>query len=233
MYHFSIALDEKNSETYGITNWEVTDGYFGMLLSEMSADQVEDVRDMLIRKLSRIVLYTVAMPVADFEGYVRFFRNAHLIGVEHIKLAYAAIENAAEEDIRQVLAVAESFSIKVLFELEAASIEKFDLEQYAKLRSENTGLILNPIEYAKRRLATYSQIYKMKLKDDIVILRVCDMVFDSLVPVLPGKGNGEIKECASNLLARSFGGYFAFSAYGDDVPVGSVIGVFAEMLCEM
>ena len=233
MYHFSIALDEKNSETYGITNWEVQDGYFGLPLSEMNGDQVEDVRDMLIRKLSRIVLYTVGMPVADFDSYVRFFRNAHLIGVENIKLAYAAIENAAEEEIRRVLAIAESFSIKVLFELEAASIESFDLERYAKLRSENTGLILNPIEYAKRRLATYSQIYKMKLKDDIAILRVCDMVFDSLEPVLPGKGNGEIKECASNLLVRSFGGYFSFGAYGDGVAIRDVIGIFTEMLCEM
>ena len=69
MYHFSIALDENNSCTHGIANWELTDGYFGAYLHQMTPGQVEDARDMLIRKLARVVLYTVAVPVADYAAY--------------------------------------------------------------------------------------------------------------------------------------------------------------------
>lgn len=234
MYHFSIALDEKNHECYGIRNLEVTDGYFGTPLSRMDGGQVEDIRDMLIRKLSRIVLYTVDMPVCEYDAYVRFFRNAHLIGVENVKLAYTAIRGAQDESVRKVLAIAEAFSIKVLFELEAAHMESFGMEQYVALRSENTGLIFNPNEYVKLHINPYlGTLYKLKLKDDIVILRVCDMLYDSLIPTLPEKGNSEIKECASNLLTRSYQGYFSFSAYSDQFPVGDVIGAFTEALCNM
>lgn len=234
MYHFCIALDEKNNDCYGIKNLEVTDGYFGAPLHLMNGEQVEDLRDMLIRKLSRIVVYTVDIPVSDYNAYVRFFRNAHLIGVENIKLAYSAFADAEETAIRRVLAAAESFSIKVLFELEDASMDSFGMEQYAALRSENTGLIFNPNEYIKHGILPYTNVLsKMKYAGDIVILRVCDLEKESATPVQLEKGNSEIKECASKLLTRSFNGYFAFSAYSDDIPVSDVIGVFAEVLCNM
>ena len=234
MYRFSIALDSKNSDCCGISNWEVSDGYFGALLCQMDGEQVEDIRDLLIRKLSRIVLYTVSMPVSDYDAYVRFFRNAHLIGVENIKLAYAAIDGAAEADIRKVLAIAESFSIKVLFELEDANMDRFGMEQYAALRSENTGLIFHPNEYLKHGIAPYGNVFsKMKYAADIMFLRVCDMEKATMTPVRLETGNSEIKECASKLLTRAFHGYFAFSAYSDSIPVSDVIGAFTETLCEM
>lgn len=231
MYHFCIALDEKNNDCYGIKNLEVADGYFGAPLSQMNGDQVEDLRDMLIRKLSRIVLYTVSMPVSDYDAYVRFFRNAHLIGVENIKLTYSAIDGAEEAAIRRILAAAESFSIKVLFELQE---DGFAIEQYVALRSENTGLIFNPNACIQHGVLPYTNILsKSKYADDIVVLRVCDMLKETVQPVALCKGNSEIRECVSKLLARSFKGYFSFSTYSEDISVSDVIGTFAEELCNM
>ena len=42
-------VNEKNNDCYGIKNLEVTDGYFGAPLHQMNGEQVEDLRDMLIR----------------------------------------------------------------------------------------------------------------------------------------------------------------------------------------
>lgn len=234
MYHFSIALDENNSCTHGITNWELTDGYFGAPLHQMTPDQVEDARDMLIRKLARVVLYTVAVPVADYAAYVQFFRNAHLIGVENVKLDYAAIADASDAQIQKIIAIGQSFAIRVLFELEAEHLEEFGFERYVALRGENTGLILNPNEFTKAHIAPYTKILsKTKFAGDIRFLRVCDMQEEPALPVPLQKGNSEIKECASKLLARSYNGYFAFQAYSPDIPVSQIISDFADVLCAM
>lgn len=234
MYQFSIALDSRSSDCHGIANWEVTDGWFGAPLSRMDGNQVEDIRDLLIRKLARIVLYTVDMPVSDRQAYVRFFRNAHVIGVENVKLAYAAFADESEESLRQVLAIAEAFSIKVLFELEADHRDTFGFDQYAKFRGDNVGLIFNPNEFLKCGIQPYGGILsKTKYAGDIVFLRVCDMEEKGWNPVLPEKGNSQIKECASKLLARSFSGYFAFSAYGENIAMGDAIHAFTEALVNM
>ncbi len=234
MYKFSIALDDNNSETYGITNWELKDGYFGAPLAAMTPDQIEDTRNLLLRKMVRIVLYSVQMPVSDYAAYVQFFRNAHLLRVENVQLCFDAIKDATDGEIRKVIAIGEAFSIKILFGLEAAAMEKFDLARYSALRSPNTGLIFDPNEYVKQHINPYlGMLYKMKLKGDIVFLRVCDMVYDSLTPVLPEQGNAEVKECVSNLLSRSFGGYFAFRSYGKEVPLPAVIDAFTNALCAM
>lgn len=234
MYHFSIAVDDKNTCTHGITNWELTDGYFGALLSRMTPDQVEDARDLLIRKLCRVVLYAVSEPVSDYAAYVRFFRNAHLIGVENVKLSFAAIDGASNEQIQKIIAIGASFSIKILFELEAEHMDVFGFEQYAAVRGENTGLVFNPNEFTKAGILPYTNILsKTKFAGDICFLRVCDMQREPLQPAQLQKGNSEIKECASKLLARSYSGYFAFSTYSKDIPVSEVIEAFAEILCAM
>ena len=234
MYHFSIALDEKNTCTYGITNWELSDGYFGAPLSRMTPDQVEDARDLLIRKLSRIVLYTVSEPVSDYASYVRFFRNAHLIGVENVKLSYAAICGATNEEIQKIVAIGTSFSIGVLFELEAEHMDVFGFERYAAIRNTNTGLVYNPNEFTKAGILPYTNILsKTKYAGDIRFLRACDMQREPAEYTNLQKGNSEIKECTSKLLARSYSGYFAFNAYSDKIPVGNVIADFSEILCAM
>jgi len=94
MYQFSIALETPESQTFGITNWEVRDGFFGAPLAEMTPDRTEDARDLLIRKLSRVVLYTTDLHVSEYSSYVRFFRNAHLLGIVNVCLSDAAVAGA-------------------------------------------------------------------------------------------------------------------------------------------
>lgn len=189
---------------------------------------------MLIKSLTRIVLYTVDLPVTEYDAYVKTITKAHLLGVENIKLSHAAIADAADEEICRVIAVAEAFSIKILFELDAEHMEIFGFERYAKLRCEGTGLIFNPNEFIKLHQNPFNGvIYKSKYKDDMVFLRVCDMVFDTLEPKLPEHGNAQIKECASNLISRSFKGYFSFTPYGEGIEITEVIDAFINALCLM
>ena len=234
MYQYSIAIGENNKDTFGIKNLELCDGYFGKPLALMSPAEVEDARNYLIKSFCKVVLYTVSMPVSQYDSYVQFFRNAHLIGAENVKLAFDAIDGADNAQILQVIKIADAFGIKVLFEIEASASEKFGFEQYKALRSDATGLIFNPNEFVKLHQNPFlTVLYKSKLKDDIVFLRVCDSLYDSNIPMLPEKGNSEIKECASNLLSRSFKGYFSFTKYGDDIAVGDVMDAFVNALCNM
>lgn len=234
MYRFSIELKNSGSCTYGISNWEVRDGFFGANLADMTPDQVEDARDLLIRKLSRVVLYTTDLPVAEYSAYVRFFRNAHIIGAENVKLSYAAVSGATDDQIQKIIAIGTSFSIGVLFELEAEHMEAFDFARYEALRAEKTGLVFNPNEFTKAGIRPYTNILsKTKLAPDIAFLRVCDMRQADLQPACLMKGNSEIKECASKLLTRTYRGYFSFGAYSEEIPVENVIREFSEILCAM
>ena len=234
MYQFSIALENSNSCTYGISDWEVQEGFFGAPLASMTPEQRENARELLIRKLSRVVLYATDMPVADYAAYIRFFRNAHMLGILNVKLSAKAIAGASSREISKIVAIGESFSIGVLFELEAASIASFDLEQYAAVRTEYTGLVLNPVELLKAGIAPYNKILsKTRFASDIRFLRVCDAVAESGVPAALGKGNCELKECTSKLLTRTFNGWFAFAPYGAEMPQDQIIGDFTDMLCRM
>ena len=234
MYQFSIALETQDSPTYGISNWEVKDGFFGGSLGEMNPEQVEDARDLLIRKLSRVVLYTTDLPVAAYAAYVRFFRNAHLLGIVNVCLSRAALSGATDEQIRKVLAIGESFSIGVLFCLEAESMEEFGFERYAALRSENTGLVFSPNAFLRAGIRPYGEILtKTKFAPDIRFLRVEDLQQEPQKPVKLLRGNCELKEYTSKLLTRTYNGWFAFAPYGSGEPLETVIRDFAELLCAM
>ena len=143
MYNFSIEIGKNNNDSLGIKNIEVIDGHFGPCLAAMSPAEVEDIRCSLIKSLNKIVVYTAFDSVKNYDSYVKFFRNAHLIGVENVKLDYSAIDGASNEEILKVVKIAAAFSIKVLFELEAESFEKFGFDQYKEIKSEDTGLIFN------------------------------------------------------------------------------------------
>lgn len=239
MYHFSIALDNIDQERHGIQNIELVDGCFGAPLWQMSGNQIEDLRNLLIKSLTRIVLYTVELPVSEYESYIKLIRNAHLVRVENIKLAYPAIAGVDDESIRRVIAVADAFSIKILFEPEAEHMEETGIERYVRLRSDATGLIYNPNEFVKLQKRPFHDVlYKSKYKYDIRFLRVCDMVYDTYAPMLPEHGNAQIKECASNMITWSFDGYFSFAPYGNatngkDIAVADAIEVFTYALCLM
>lgn len=230
MYRFSISLQNRSQDCCGIKNWELSDDYFGTPLHAMNGNQTEDIRNDLIHQLARVVLYRADLPVPDEKAYVRFFRNAHLINVENVLLSESAIAGASDEEIRNIIRIAASFSIRVLLKPEADHPAETSLERYAALRCSDTGLFYDPSEYVKQHRNPYRDIlYKSSLKDDIVFLRVDDMVFDTLQPVLPEHGNAQIKECASTLLARSFRGYFSFANYGD-YSVSEVIPAFCQTL---
>ncbi len=234
MYNFSIELGKNNTDSLGIKNFEVVDGHFGTLLSKMSPAEVEDVRVSLIKSLNKIVVYTAYESVKDYDSYVQFFRNAHLIGVENVKLDLEAVKGATNEEILEIVKIGAAFSIKVLFELEAESFESYNFDWYKEIKSQNTGLIFNANEFAKMGKGAFLGIlYKSKYKDDIVVVRVCDMVFEGNRPVLPEKGNAEIKEVASCLLARSYKGYFSFTKYGENISVPDVVDAFTNALCNM
>ena len=226
MYRFSIACNEPS---HGISNLELTDGCFGLPLHEMNGLQVEAVRNQLIGQLARVVLYTVDLPVAQTAKYIRFFRNAHLINAEHVLLTAGAISCASDEEILEIIRMGEAFSIRVLFRPDA----EFPLSRYAAIRSEWTGLYYDPMEYVKQHINPYRDvIYKSKFKDDIRFLRVCDMIFNSLEPVLPEHGNAQIKECAATLLTRHYPGYFSFRPYGGP-ELKDVIPAFCNALSNL
>lgn len=226
MYRFSIAAQ---SPSHGISNLELTDGCFGLSLADMNGVQIEAVRCHLLQDLARVVLYTTDMPVSDVSSYVRFFRNAHLIQAENILLSSAALAQAPDSSIREILAMGASFSIRVLFRPDA----DFPLERYAALRNDWTGLFYDPVVYVRQHQNPYRDIlYKCRFKDDIRFLRVCDMVFDTLEPVLPEHGNAQIKECAATLLTRHYPGYFSFGPYGGPA-IADVIATFCKTLSLM
>ena len=234
MYQFSIALDDLNSCTCGIANWEVKDGFFGADLAAMTPAQAEDARDLLIRKLSRVVLYTTDLPVSDYAAHVRFFRNAHLLGIVNVCLSNAAVAGASDDQIRRVIAIGASFSIGVLFRLEAEYMDSFGFERYAALRGENTGLVFSPNAFLRAGIRPYTGILsKTKFASDIRFLRVEDLQDEPRKPVRLFTGNSELKECASKLLTRTYNGWFAFAPYGTDEPVSAVIGDFTDALCAM
>lgn len=234
MYNFSIEIGKNNADSLGIKNLEVLDGHFGTPLSKMTPAEVEIVRASLIKSLNKIVVYTAYESVKEYDTYVQFFRNAHLIGVENVKLATSAIEGATNDETQAIIKIGAAFSIKVLFEFAAESFEKYNFDWYKEIKSENTGLIFNPNEFAKLKKGAFlGVLYKAKFKDDIVVVRVCDMVFEGQKPVLPEKGNAEIKEVASCLLARSYKGYFSFGKYGENISVPDAVDAFTNALCNM
>ncbi len=66
MFKYSIALQNKDEETYGIDNLELCDGVFGKPLYLLSWEEIEEIRNALIAKRQRIVLLILA-PVINLE----------------------------------------------------------------------------------------------------------------------------------------------------------------------
>ena len=233
MYRFSIALNAQNDKTYGIQNIELTDGCFGAPLWELDGNRLEDIRNDLILNMRRIVLYSTDLPVSEYEHYILFFRKAHLLNIENVHLTYAAMDGADDDSIRKIIVLGEAFSIRIVFLYEYAHLDAFGVERYAALRSENTGLIFDTCEFVPKRINAYRQmLHTYRYRNDVLFLRVHDVLFDTLEPKLPLHGNSEIKDAASGLLARGFKGYFSFIPYGN-FPMQDIIQAFCALLCNM
>lgn len=233
MYQYSIAVNSLTDNRHAIQNLELVDGCFGAPLQDMSGAQIEDVRGALINSLTRIVLYSTDLPVTEYNAYIRFFRNAHLLHVENVLLTYTAVAHADNAAIARIVKIAEAFSIRVLFRFEAAHIDEFNFARYGELRGPFTGIFYAPNEFTKLHIPAFREVlYKNKYKDDVVFLRIEDMLFDSHTPMMLEKGNTQIKECISVLLTRNYNGYFSFGAYGN-FTAAEIIPAFCRALSNL
>lgn len=236
MFRFSMYLKQGMEPCNNISDIEIKDGYFGASLCELTPNQLEDIREQLIHKMQRIVIYTLKMPLFETDQYIRAFRAAALLRIENIKICLCTLEGGREErieELRGIIKIAEAFNLHVLFE-GGGKHAFFDADFYKKIRAEKTGIIFNPLHYVKEgRNPFLNVMYRSKCRDDIRVLRINDGIYDGGVPTMIEKGNAEVKECVSALLSRGFDGYFSFKPYLEDVPVEDVIAGFLNMLCKM
>lgn len=211
MFKYSIALKNFEDETYGIDNLELCDGVFGKPLHLLTGAETEDIRNRLIAKRQRIVLYTVAIPTENTADYVAFFRRAHLLGIENVLLAAPAGESPDA-----VIDMARGMGIRLLFE--PTKENGLTFAAYKELRTPDTGLVLSPVEFARQGIMPFrSAFYKSKVHGDVVFVRMNDGIMGTDTPVPLEEGNSEVKECLSILLARSFTGYISVSDYCGDM----------------
>lgn len=219
MYKFSIALQKPTDETYGIANLELCDGFFGKRLADLNGSETEDIRNNLIEKRQRIVLYKTDMPLSDTDAYIRFFRRAHLLQIENVSIDLHTIGGPENFPLlAEIIDMARGMGIRLVLE-PIADCPFLDFDVYKEIASEATGLIFSPIEYLPAGKRPFLQVlYKCKIKDDIVFLRINDGIMHTAEPTPIEEGNAEVKECASNLLVRSFKGYFSITNYCGDIP---------------
>jgi hypothetical protein len=193
---------------------------------------VEELRLSLIGGLSRVALYTASIPVREYGRWLRFFENAHLIHAENVLLSWPCIDGASDEEIRRIIAVARAWSIRVLFRLEAAHMDAFDLKRYEALRTEDTGLYYDPAEIVRLGKRPFHDVlYKCRVKDDVRFFVMHEILYETFEEKVPGHGHCQIKECSSNLLCRSYQGYFSFGNFGP--AAAEAVEGFKEMLRHM
>ena len=215
MFKYSIYLQNFDDEAYGIPNLELSDGVFGKPLYLLNGEETEEIRNLLIERRQRIVLYAVSMPLTNLGDYVTFFRRAHLLDIENVKLCtpFGAEDG---DNLAAVIEMARGMGMRLLFEPTKENAMTFD--SYRELRKEGTGMYLNPMEFVRQgKMPFRGNFYKAKIKDDVRFVTMIDgiMATDEIVPL--EEGNSEVKECLSVLLARSFDGYLSIPACYDDM----------------
>lgn len=248
MYNFSIYIDDGITADFEekinfsgrlmLNNMEISDCFDGKNIAVLSGADMECYRNLLIENNKKIVLLNIDRPVIEPDYSKQVFRNAHLLGVENIRISVDGYE--AAEFLKQVCEMGKAFGIGVLLENNSKgylSTEKILSDVYGRIRNEFTGLIFNPLEFARLKTHPFFHVfYNSKLKNDIRFLRVNDGLFIDGSPAFPGNGNAEIKEMASILLARSFKGYFSFIPYFMDMDMDKyieIINAFKTLLKEM
>ncbi|MEN6317109.1 MAG: TIM barrel protein [Clostridiaceae bacterium] len=253
MYNFSILVDDgvagdlqskiEICSRLMIGNMEVNDRLDGSCIADCSGEQIENIRNLLIRNNKKIVLLNCGAYVTEQEYYKKIFRKAHLLGIENINVPVGKndkLDEAFIDGLKSVCEIGASYGIGILLENSSCSFlstEKDVSQVYKKVRNQCTGLIFNPLEFVRlKRHPFFHMFYNSRLKNDIRFLRVNDGLFLDGNPVFPAKGNAEIKELASILLARGFKGYFSFSPYFKNMNINiymEVIESFKRLLMEM
>ncbi len=233
MYNFSIQLDDNSTYFhYGISNIELKDGFFGLWLRDFNDEQLKKRQEILIKSMQKIVLYSVKVPVCDYEVYEKMLKNASVLKIENIKISLSAIRDSSDSTIdalKKIINKANEFGIKILFEA-SSNHSFFTLDFYKKIRSEATGLIFSPLEYIKLKKAPVDVLKECDVTEDICFIRANDGLLDSGSPTLPGKGDGNISECAKLLLDKGYKGYFSFADYSNSFLISEIIRRYNEYL---
>lgn len=248
MYNFSIYVDDGITVDFKekidfcgrlmLNNMEISDNFDGKSITVLNGIDIECYRNLLIENNKKIVLLTIDRHEVELDYFKKVFRNAHLLNIENIRISVDGYE--AAEYLKQVCNIGKAYGIGVLLENDSnsyLSTDKILSDTYIKIRNEFSGLIFNPLEFARLKTHPFFHVfYNSRLKNDIRFLRVNDGLFFDGSPAFPGEGNAEIKEMASILLARSFQGYFSFVPYFEDTDMDKyikIIKAFKKLLFEM
>lgn len=241
MYNFSIFIDDSVAKTFenkldvcsrlGICNLEMNEDLDGVSIADLNGEHMEKLRNLLIAKNKKVVLLNCNKPVTDADHYKNLFRKAHLIRVENIKVMTGNEDKCNDvfiEGLRTVCKIGKVYGIRVLLENDSAAFLSKDLQ---------TGLIFNPLEFVRLKSHPFFHIfYNSRLKSNIFFLRVNDGTYLNGEPTLITRGNAEIKELASILIARGFKGYFSFVPYLKEMDYdkyAETIDSFKRLLMEM
>lgn len=251
MYRFSLApsdfLAPSFEQKLALCNKaccayvELSDTIENAFLGDLDGETIENMRCLLIDYGKIISLVTYTGKIADQECFRKLLRSAHLLGVKAIAVScdlYDTVE-AAVADITECARDAQCYGIRLCVENHHDSVlsRNKNMEALVKQAGENVYTIFNPLCYAYMRAHPFfHEFYGSKLKNNITFLRVNDGLFCERKPMLPGRGNGEIKELASILLSRSFDGYFSFTDYFGEMTEAALleyITVFKDLLKQM
>ena len=253
MYNFSIFVDDSIASDFNekiqfcnklqLGNMEISDKLDDHYVADLTGEQLESYRKLLIRSNKKLVLLNSSRSVAELEYYKELFRKAYTLGVENVNIIIDRGDEDKElfnNNFKKLCRVAETYGLEVLTENSATgflSNGKAIAIFYGSMNMQNTGLIFNPLEYVKLKSHPFlHEFYNSKLKGNIKFLRVNDGLFINGLPTLPAQGNGEIKELTSILLSRSFKGYFSFTPYFEKMNANvyiEVIESFTKLLMEM
>lgn len=236
MYNFSIQLDNNSTYFhYGISNIELKDGFFGLWLRDFNDEQLKKRRETLIKSMQKIVLYSVKVPVCEYEQYSKMLKNASALKVENFKISLSAIRDSSDETIdslRKIIKLAEEYEIKILFEA-SSNHSFFNLDMYKEIRTDYTGLIFSPLEYIKQKKSPVDVLKECDVIGDICFVRANDGLIESGAPTLPGKGDADIKSCAKYLLDNDYKGYFSFADYSNSFLISEIIRRYNEYLADI
>lgn len=225
MYNLCIFVDDMKYMTLQekmdaadqckVNNMELNDCINGQRISAMSGRELEEIRNMLIDRNKKIVLLNIDEAESDLN---MIFRKASFLRIEYLKFSPDIVNKHKEE----ILKLADNYHIKIVGQMSGND-------------SENVlpSLLFDPLNFVAEKKHPYFHIfYYSKQKNKIDFLRIKDALYEKDGFYLPGKGNAEIKEMTSALLARNFNGYFLFSLYGK-FDFESIISEFKNMLKSM
>lgn len=229
MYNISIKPDNRFLKSFeeqlsflnqlNINVIEMDDIIDNIKLIDLSGEQTEKYRNLLIIHNVKIVLMNTAIPFDNINEYRLLFKISHLLKVEYIRLSIdsKSMNNQLIEKFEEILKLGRSYNIVCVIENSSDMFNENDLLQtrlFYNYREYNLGLIFNPLEIVKNKRHPFFHVfYKGKFKNNIFFLRINDGLFSDGSPIDLGHGNAEIKELISALLARNFRGWFSIDPY--------------------